>query len=270
MIRLLTFVVFLAYPYVVTAQPESELWPIWSPAASETAMQLDHRPWQRFLDQYLENSADGINRVRYQAVPALARQELRSYVDSLSAIDPRSLTRQQQFPYWVNLYNAATVLLILDNLPVKSITKLGEGFFSFGPWNDELLRINGVELTLNDIEHRILRPIWNDNRIHYVVNCASLGCPNLRKQALTAENTEGELEQAAIDYINHPRGLRFDDGELVLSKIFNWYQEDFGDNREALLAHLSHYHRSLKAQIKAHSGMIKYEYDWGLNSTPKP
>ncbi|MCV5656507.1 DUF547 domain-containing protein, partial [Escherichia coli] len=82
-----------------------------------------------------------------------------------------------------------------------SITKLG-GLFSFGPWDQDVIIINGKSLTLNDIEHRILRPIWQDPRTHYAVNCASLGCPNLQTQAFTAENTQALLESAAKTFIN--------------------------------------------------------------------
>lgn len=104
-----------------------------------------------------------------------SKQQLKRYIQQMASLDPRDYKKQEQFAYWVNLYNALTVQLVLDNYPTSSIKKLGKGFFSFGPWDDDIIRVAGKKLTLNDIEHRILRPIWRDKRIHYVVNCASLG-----------------------------------------------------------------------------------------------
>lgn len=126
---------------------------------------------------------------RYAEVTKEDKTLLNDYLDQLSKLDPREFNRQEQYAYWVNLYNALTVKLILDNYPVASITKLG-GLFSFGPWDEKVFTVAGQTLTLNDIEHRILRPIWKDPRTHYAVNCASLGCPNLQSQAFTAQNTE--------------------------------------------------------------------------------
>ena len=92
--------------------------------------------------------------------------------------------------------------------PVDSIRDISSGFFSPGPWKKELLNVEGQSLTLNDIEHRILRPIWQDPRIHYAVNCASLGCPNLPVIAFSEDNTDAMLDRAAQQFINHPRGLQ--------------------------------------------------------------
>ena len=105
---------------------------------------------------------------------------------------------------------------------MKSITKLGKGFFSFGPWDDKTLTINNKELSLNDIEHRILRPIYNDARIHYAVNCASYSCPNLAAQAYTVENMDQLLDKGAEHYINHPRGVSIKNNKLTLSSIYSW------------------------------------------------
>ena len=111
--------------------------------------------------------------------------------------------------------------MILEHYPVESITKISFSFFSFGPWDEELLTIEGEELSLNDIEHRILRPIWQDPIIHYALNCASMGCPNLQPLAFTAKNTDSLLETGASEYINHPRGAKKEDKKLWLSKILN-------------------------------------------------
>lgn len=185
--------------------------------------------------------------------------------------DPRRYKKIEQKAYWINLYNALTVQLILDNYPVKSITKLGEGLFSFGPWDDPAATIRGKTLSLNDIEHKILRPIWKDQRIHYAVNCASYSCPDLSAMAFTANNTEELLEEGASAYINHPRGVGVDGDDLLLSSIFDWYLVDFGDSQETLVQHLKHYAKpALKQKLAAferNGGDIDHDYNWDLNES---
>ncbi len=143
---------------------------------------------------------------------------------------------------------------------------MGQGFFSTGPWGDELVTVAGEELTLDDIEHRILRPIWRDHRIHFAVNCASLGCPNLLVEPFTAENAERLMDEGEHDFINHERGVSFDDrGRVQVSKIFDWYQSDFADDEAELLKYLSMHHEKLADRLRRYSGGVQYEYDWTLN-----
>ena len=160
---------------------------------------------------------------------------MNNYIEQLAGIDPRAYRRIEQKAYWINLYNALTVKLIVDHYPVGSITTLGKTLGAFGPWDDHLITLAGQTLSLNDIEHRILRPLWKDPRIHFAVNCASYGCPDLQDIAFTAENIETLLNKAATDYLSHPRGAHFDGDELVLSSIFDWYAEDFGANQQEVL-----------------------------------
>ena len=114
---------------------------------------------------------------------------------------------------------------------------------------------------MNDIEHRVLRPIWKDPRLHYALNCASLGCPNLQPKAFNSENVEFLLASGARDYINHSRGMRFEDEDkLVLSKIYDWYGVDFGDNDKELLHHLMFYAKpKMKKRLLAFSGDNDFE-----------
>ncbi|TBR44197.1 DUF547 domain-containing protein [Marinomonas agarivorans] len=250
------------------AAPKKDLDPTWNVFADNKSTSVNHQPWQTFLDAYLHTDNTQQTFLAYDKVNKADRSLLDNYLLALTSLDPRTLTKAQQMPYWINLYNAKTVQLILDNYPIKSITKLGKGWFGFGPWDDKILEINGKELSLNDIEHRILRPIYNDARIHYAVNCASFGCPNLATSAFTLDNTEQLLEQAAKEYVNHSRGVQFNSNgtKLQLSSIYDWYQVDFGKNEAELLKHLQHYAQpELAAKLAAFSGSISYEYDWALN-----
>jgi len=207
-----------------------------------------------------------INRFSYSRVSNTDKALLSGYLDDMQALDPRGYNRAVQKSYWVNLYNALTVDLVLDNYPTPSITKLGDKFFSFGPWDDKVATVNGQALTLNDIEHGILRPIWKDNRIHYAVNCASFSCPNLSKNAYNETNMDSLLSEAARNYVNHPRAVALTGSTLTVSSIYKWYKDDFGGTNQSLLAHLVGYaDEGLKEKLKNYQGKIEYDYDWALN-----
>jgi hypothetical protein len=118
---------------------------------------------------------------------------LKDYISTLVAVDPATLNRSEQFALLANLYNAKTIDIVLENYPVKSIKdiSLGGGLFAAftgGPWKAKVLKMKGVALSLDDIEHGILRPTFRDPRVHYAVNCASVGCPNLGTEAFTGES----------------------------------------------------------------------------------
>lgn len=249
------------------AAPEAVLIEFWDDSEEQSAMSIDHSPWQEILDKYLvADHPSGINRFRYRAVNAGDRSKLLRYLSYLQEMDPRQLSRAEQKAYWINLYNAATVnLVITEGRREDSIRDIRSGFFTPGPWQRKLLTVAGQELTLDDIEHGILRPIWQDNRIHYAVNCASIGCPNLLPQAYTRDNTEQLLERAAGEFINHPRAVSVRNSRLVLSSIFDWYVADFGGDLAGVIAHLMVYaEEPLKSQISGRSS-AEYVYDWQFN-----
>lgn len=241
--------------------------PFWDAANNISQAHIDHSKWQALLDKHLDaKHASGINRFAYSDVNEASKRELNSYIQELASVDPRAFSKNEQEAYWINLYNALTVRLIVDNAPVESITNLGDNLTSFGPWDDYAVTVAGQDLSLNDIEHSILRPIWQDPRIHYAVNCASIGCPNLMPTAFTAANLEQQLEQAAHAYVNHERGVSFVDDELWVSSIYHWYKVDFGDSDETLIEHLAQYAKpELKQKLQAHQGGIEHDYDWNLN-----
>lgn len=256
----------LASPATLAA-PSADAWDFWAVDDPQSTREVDHTAWQNFLDQYLVPQADGVNRVAYNRVGlGDGRERLKAYLQTLTDIDPRGLNSNEQFAYWVNLYNALTVEVVLSNPGKKSIRRMGKGLFSFGPWDDTVARIAGEDVTLNDIEHRILRPIWQDPRIHFVVNCASIGCPNLQPQALRADNLEALLDTAQREYINHPRGIDKRSGTLTLSSIFDWYQSDFASDPQGLLKYLARFHQEPGLLLEADPEQLEFDYDWTLNS----
>ena len=172
-----------------------------------------------------------------------------------STVRVSGLNRVEQKAYWINLYNALTVKVVLGRHPVKSIRdiRLG-GLFSSGPWDARLATVEGEKVSLNDIEHRILRPIWRDNRIHYAVNCASVGCPNLAAEPYTAANTERLLDEGARAYVNHPRGLFGEKGRITASRIYDWYREDFAASEKGLVDHFRSYAAPALAEVASAVG----------------
>ncbi len=267
-IACLLLIIVAAPAQALFSAPKSELWERWTAHDETSTATVDHSDWTRFLADYLKTSPDGINRMRYAGVNAVDREQLDSYIAKLASTAISNYRRSEQLPYWINFYNALTVKIVLDHYPVKSIQDIdiSPGFFSSGPWDKKLVTVEGENLSLNDIEHRILRPIWKDPRVHYAVNCASIGCPNLMPLAFTAENTETLLEQGARDYINHPRGVEIVDGKPVTSKIYDWFKADFGNNDQEVLAHLRRYAEpALREKLNGISRLNGHRYDWTLN-----
>ncbi|MEE8333300.1 MAG: DUF547 domain-containing protein, partial [Alphaproteobacteria bacterium] len=212
--------------------------------------------------------SDGVARFSYMAVTPEERRAFDAYIARLSATRVSGLARSEQFAYWVNLYNALTVRLILDHPGVTSIRDIdiSPGLFADGPWGAALVTIEGHAVTLNDIEHRILRPIFRDPRIHYAVSCASIGCPDLGVRAFTAQAYESMLERAARAYVNHSRGARITEGGLVVSSIYVWFGKDFG-GEAGVLKHLRKYARDgLRKQLIGISEIADHAYDWSLNA----
>lgn len=256
--RKLIGVSLIALSFNAFSAPKSELWAYWQQSNETSTTAVSHQEWQHILDRYLV--VEGQHHLfRYSAVTEQDDARLDDYLVYLAKQNPHNLSKPEQYAYWVNMYNAITVDLILHDYPIKSITKLG-GLFSFGPWDEEVITINGKELTLNDIEHKILRPIWNDPRTHYAVNCASLGCPNLQQQAFTAQNSEALLEQAAIDFINSDKGVMVKGNNLNLSSIYDWFSDDF-DVDGGVKNHIEKY----RSNLPNISGSFNYDYDWSLN-----
>lgn len=250
------------------AGPRADLWDHWSAHEPQSPKTVDHGRWDRFLARYVMTYGDGINRVAYGAVSQADRDGLKAYLNDLAMVKPTMLSRQEQFAYWVNLYNALTVEVVLDHYPVDSIRDIdiSPGLFANGPWGKELIEVEGKQISLDDIEHRILRPVWNDPRIHYAVNCAALGCPNLTTTAFTAANTEALLDAGAYDYVNHDRGFRIENGRLRVSSIYEWFNEDFGGNDAGVIEHLKQYAKMPRRDALASKSKVAgHFYDWQLN-----
>jgi hypothetical protein len=255
-------------PCLACAAPTAEPWKRWDASDESAPGTIDHSSWDGFLERYLVASEDGINRVAYRRVLPADRAALALYVARLCGHPVTAYARAEQLAYWINLYNALTLRVVLEHYPVASILDIdiSPGFLSRGPWGKKLVAIEGEQVSLDDIEHRILRPLWRDPRLHYALNCASLGCPNLQPRAFTRAAMEPVLDRAARAYVNHPRGSRVVGGRLRVSSIYVWYKDDFGGSDRGVIAHLKRYAAPpLAAALAPVTFIDGDDYDWSLN-----
>lgn len=220
--------------------------------------------YEALLGRRISKGAGDLNLFDYAGTKSSGDDKIvRDYIAYLSAQNPDTMTPAEATAYWSNLYNAETVRLIIDNYPVKSIRKIGNGFT--GPWKKNTLVVNGKDISLNDVEHEILRKQFASPYIHYMVNCASIGCPNLSTKLWKADTLEADQIAAAEAYINSPRGVAIKGDKLELSSIYKWFKGDFG-GKEGLLPHIrKHAGPELAAAIDNGAQIDGYEYDWSLN-----
>jgi hypothetical protein len=192
-------------------------------------------------------------------------KKLDRYLSVLESTDVPSLSRNGQMAFYINAYNAWTIKLILSGYPgVESIKDLG-GFFS-SPWKKEFIRLNGEVVTLDHIEHDILRPTFKDPRVHFAVNCASKGCPPLAAEPYEANRLDEQLNRSVREFINNPEKNHLDGDKLYVSKIFKWFAEDF--NNDVVGFFIQYADEPLKKQLQAKQDHIKIkylDYDWSLN-----
>ncbi len=251
--------------------PKAKRWERWARHDCDNTQEIDHGAWGRFLDANLRDYEDGTTLVAYGRVSEADAVALDDYVNAMGRLPISQFARAEQLAYWINLYNARTVQLVLAYFPVDDLRqiKISTGRFGFGPWDKKILIIEGEHLSLNDVEHRILRPIWRDNRLHYALNRAALGSPNLLAEPFGTGDTGGLLDQAAHGFINHPRGVRFEKGKLIVSRLYLWFEPDFGGSSKDVLNHLREYAApALGQELAAARRIDRYEYFWDLNEAP--
>ena len=259
---------------ILSAAPQSELIDErWERHDANSDTVVDHSEWAWFLSEYLiTDDPSGVHLIPYAEIGERSRRRLQRYISHLESVPVSRLNRDEQMAYWLNLYNAVTVELILDHYPVESIRDINISgpFYNRHPWDADLVEVEGEELSLNNIEHNIIRPIWKDERIHYVVNCAAMDCPVLHSEPFTGENYDDLFDEAARRYINSPGGFSHEGRRPVFSSIYDWYEEDFGNGIEDVVDHILDYaegetRRQLSAYRESdYSPRPRYEYDWTL------
>lgn len=232
---------------------------VWLFPPGVSAEPVDNSIYAGLLQKYVQNG--NVDYMGFQSEEA----SLDQYLSLLEKVDPMDLPRASRFAFYVNAYNAWTIKLILSKYPdIRSIKELG-GFFK-SPWKRKLCRINGEIITLDDIEHNILRSQFRDPRVHFAVNCASLSCPPLRSEPYVGERLEMQLDDAAEKFINNPQRNRMEGTTLYLSRIFKWFPEDFGDDVVDFILKYARGDFGDDIELNRDVLKIKYlDYDWSLN-----
>ena len=220
---------------------------------------VDHSLWGELLTQHNHNG-----RVDYKELQA-DEAKLNTYLGQLEKVDPKTLERSDALAYYINLYNAWTVKLILSQYPnLKSIKDIGTLLKS--PWKIDLIPLNGKRVTLDHIEHEIIRPQFNDARIHFAVNCAALSCPPLWRAPFEGHTLDAQLEQATTQFINDPKSNYLKGDTLFISRIFKWFKKDFKNDVAGFIRRYAQ--GDLKTALDTNKGTlsVKYsDYNWNLN-----
>ena len=226
--------------------------------SKENTKPLDHMPWNKLLLQHINE--DGW--IDYQGF-INNKGEFNEYLGSISNNPPsNNWSEDEKMAYWINAYNAFTIKLILDYYPVQSIKDIGGKFPMINsPWDIKFFKIGGVDFDLNTIEHDILRREFNDPRIHFAINCASISCPVLRREAYQSEILDDQLEDQARKFINDPLRNQINAENIRISKIFDWFKSDFTE-REDIISYLNKYSNY---QVKENAEIKFLDYDWSLN-----
>ncbi len=209
-------------------------------------------------------------RVDYQVLKADPKA-LNLYLDTLAAVSEgrfKSWTKSQRLAFLINLYNATTLRLIIDHYPVKSIKDIGS--FFRGPWKQKVVRLFGQTITLNTLEHEIIRKQFDEPRVHAALVCAAKGCPPLRSEAYVADRLDEQLTDQMQQFLANRIKNRVDAarGKVYLSPIFKWYGTDFKKNGTSLLNALLPYWPQPEADLlkSRRDWDIDYtDYDWSLN-----
>lgn len=225
---------------------------------------LDHTPFTKILKQVVVYRG-GSSQVKYPELKTL-RPDLDKYLSSLSAVSLaqyEKFSRFDQMAFLINAYNGFTLQLILDHYPISSIKKIT--WFA-SPWKKKFFKLFGEDWHLDRIEHEWLRPKFKDPRVHFAVNCASIGCPRLRDEAYRGEVLEAQLNDQGRAFLRDETRNRLDlkSRTLEISKIFDWFKEDFKPTVQEFVAPFLTDDPALQAQLK--NFKVKYtNYDWALN-----
>ncbi|CAN5306918.1 DUF547 domain-containing protein [soil metagenome] len=217
---------------------------------ANSSVNIDHSAWTALLQKHVSSNGN----VDYKGFKN-DRAALDSYLKMLSENKPtKKWSVQELLAYYINTYNAYTVDLILDNYPVKSIKDISS------PWTKSIIPVGDTNMSLAGIENSLLKKM-NDPRFHFAINCASISCPKLRRDAYTAAKINEQLDAAASDFINSNMN-EISPGSAQISSIFDWYEKDFTRNGSSVINYINKYSKTKISQ----GAKVSYKnYDWNLN-----
>ena len=236
------------------------LWACENTVAIGDTIPVSHRSWDALLQRHVkENGFVDYKGMQRDSV------ELNQYLSLLSAAQPnaKNWTRNEKMAFWINAYNAFTVKLIIDHYPVESIKDIKRGIpFVNTVWDIKFIKIGGKTYDLNNIEHGILRPDFEDARVHAAINCASYSCPQLRNEAFVAERIEMQLDDAMRRFVNDPLRNRVAAKKAEISEIFKWFRGDFVRDAGSVRSFINRY---AVHPLDSNGRISHLDYQWSLN-----
>jgi hypothetical protein len=221
-----------------------------------------HAIWNRLLQKHV--APDGL--VNYKGFIA-DKDSLNIYLNALSAGAPtKQASKNEKLAYWLNVYNAFTIKLIIDHYPLKSIKDIGPAnqvIFINTPWDKKFFKIGTRTMTLNTLEHRIIRNQFHDPRIHFALNCASMSCPVLRPESYEASKLNEQLDEQAKLFVNDTTRNKITPNKAEISSIFKWYGRDFRKwGKTTVSKYLNKYSNT---PITNNTNIDYLTYNWQLN-----
>lgn len=237
--------------------------------ASSDALDHKHVLFTEVLQEYTVQK-ENVVLIDYERLSKNSKK-LEMYLNQLESIsypDLLKLERSKRLAFWINAYNAYTVKLVIDKYPIDSIKDIKSGdfwnrLFRKGPWKLKFIPLFGMKMSLDDIEHGVLRPKYDEPRIHFAINCASISCPPLRREAYTFDRIEEQLEDSTLKFLNDIKNNQVKGDEIEISKVFKWFKEDFEKKYGSVENFIQ---QKLKLPNKKYDLDYK-SYNWDLNDT---
>ncbi|UOQ69974.1 DUF547 domain-containing protein [Hymenobacter cellulosilyticus] len=259
--RLLTTAALAALT-TLAGSPASAAAPVAPRRSTPAAAGVDHSAFDKQLKKYV-NEKGLVNYKAWKADQGAFNQ----YLALLSKNPPAAgWSKQEQMAYWINAYNAFTIRLILDHYPLESIKDIGTKIqipFVTTPWASKFFSIGGEKMSLDNIEHGILRKKYNDPRIHFALVCASISCPRLRTEAYTAAKLDSQLDDQGRDFLNNPAKNKPGKSSAQLSKYFDWYKGDWSENGQSVTSWVNKY---AATKLDKNATISFLDYNWQLNA----
>jgi len=245
----------------LSAAPKAKLISFWDKTDVNSELTADHSKWNTLLERRVDyNHLSGVNRFDYEGVTDADKELLNQYLAHMQSVDPRKFDFLNQKAYWLNLYNATAVSIVVALEPQGTIRGIN------GIWTKGWISVLSKKVSLNDIEHGVLRPMFDDPRVHFGLTPATLGSGDILPIAYTGDNVNQLLEKNTKKFFNKTKkGFYIDGNKLVVSSILKWYKSDFGGSDEHIKAYISRYVNDEKASKIDKTTRISYKYDWSMN-----
>ncbi len=240
----------------------------WAEVGTDQAL---YDPWARVLAGYVDE--EGL--VDYTGLGGEGYDDLKTFIRTVGITDSSGFSETEQFAFWINAYNAITVYQVVQRYPIESVREVGILLGLVGGFFKQEYRVANRERTLDNIEHDILRPTYNDPRIHWTLVCAAFGCPRLLRRPYVATDLDPMLTELSFEFMASPRALYIDDDNVILwvSSYFDWYGGDFEAKAGSIIDYiLGHAPTDKAAWIREHRGTMRVQfidYDWTLNDQAK-